>query len=102
MSGLGDLLREEKVMTGLGLAELTVLSPQNDPFRLDTRSNHKNGQWFRERMDECGLLSGVGTIHNRGIHYAIVSLGDAVRPDGKPYINDADCWAFLENASNVA
>jgi hypothetical protein len=25
-----------------------------------------------------------------------------VRPDGKPYVNDADCWAFLENASNVA
>ena len=102
MSSLGDLLREEKAMTGLGLAELTVLSPQNDPFRLDTPSNHKNGLWFRDRMEECGLLKGAGTIHNRGIHYAIVSLGNAVRPDGKPYINDADCWAFLENASNVA
>lgn len=96
------MLREEKALTGLGLAELTVLSPQNDPFRLDTPTNHKNGLWFRERMEECGLLARAGAIHNRGIHYAIVSLGNAVRPDGKPYINDADCWAFLENASNVA
>lgn len=99
---LGDMLRDEKEMTGLGFAELTVLSPQNDPFRLDTPTNHKNGQWFRDHMEQCGLLSGAGTIHNRGIHYAIVSLGNAVRPDGKPYINDAECWAFLENASNVA
>lgn len=99
---LGDLLKAEKARTGLGLGDLTVLSTQIDPFRLDTPTNHKNGQWFRDRMEECGLLSGIGTIHNRGIHYAIVSLGNAVRPDGKPYINDADCWAFLENASNVA
>jgi hypothetical protein len=99
---LGDILRDEKALTGLSLEDLTVLSTQNDPFRLDTKANHVNGRWFRDRMEECGLLEGNGTIHNRGIHYAIVSLGNAVRPDGRPYQNDDDSWAFLEKASNIA
>lgn len=103
MIGLGDLLRATKDETGVGLADLTVLSPQNDPFRLDTPTNHEVGKWFRDQMEACGLLSRETPIHNRGIHYAIVSRGKkAKKPSGKPYKNDADCWSFLEAASKAA
>lgn len=102
MSGLGDILRGAKREHGASLCDLTVLSPQNDPFRLDTPANHVKGRWFREHMEACGLFSTGARIHNRGIHYAIVSLGRARLPDGSPYVNDADCWAFLEDASNTA
>lgn len=101
-TNLGAMLRATKKMTKASLGDLTVLSPQNDPFRLDTKANHIKGRWFRDRMEECGLLAGERQIHNRGIHYAIVSLGTARLPNGSPYINDADCWAFLEDASSTA
>jgi hypothetical protein len=102
MTGLGDLLRTIKDESGIGLGDLTVLSSQNDPFRLDTPANHENGKWFREQMEACGLLKRANPIHNRGIHYAIVSRGKAKLPSGKRYKNDADCWDFLETRASKA
>src|SRR5262245_52584401 len=103
MTALGDLLRATKEDCGIGLGNLTVLSPQIDPFRLDTATNHEVGKWFRDQMDACGLLDRASPIHNRGVHYAIVSRGEeAKRLSGKPYRNDSDCWAFLETASKAA
>lgn len=99
---LGAILREAKETYKASLSDLTVLSPQNDPFRLDTPANHAKGRWFRDHMEKCGLLSGAARIHNRGIHYAIVSLGNATLPDGSPFINNTDCWDFIEDASNTA
>lgn len=99
---LGDILKAEKDRTGLGLGELTVLSPQNDPYRLDTKANHQKAEWFRDQMERAGLFRTAATYHNRGIHYAVVSLGDARLPDGNPYKNDFDCWMYLQNASNIA
>lgn len=99
---LGNLLRETKETHKASLNDLTVLSPQNDPFRLDTPANHVKGRWFRDQMEACGLFRTDRKIHNRGIHYAIVSLGNAVLPNGAPYINDADCWAFLEETSSAS
>jgi hypothetical protein len=99
---LGDILREEKDRTGLGLGELTVLSNVNDPYRLDTKANHIKGRWFRDQMERAGLFRTAATYHNRGIHYAVVSLGDALLPEGEPYINDFDCWMYLQGASNIA
>lgn len=99
---LGAILRAAKESTKASLADLTVLSPQNDPFRLDTPANHVKGQWLRDQMEACGLYETDARIHNRGLHYAIQSRGDATLPNGAPYINDADCWAFLEDASNAA
>lgn len=43
------------------------------------------------------------TIHLRGAHYAIAARGDVRRPDGYLYVNDADCWGFVDGtASNCA
>src|SRR5262245_44050696 len=97
MTGLGGRLRAPKEDCGHDLSDRTVLSPQIDPFRLDTPTNHEVGKWFRDQMDACGLLDREAPIHNRGVHYAIVSRGKkAKRPKGKLYKNDADCWVFLE------
>ena len=102
-SSLGDILRAAQEESGLGLGELTVLSAANDPFRLDTPANHINGRWFLEQMEACGLMARANPIHNRGIHYAIVSRGNKAKlPSGKPYKNDADCWAFLEDRASKA
>ncbi|MET4483112.1 hypothetical protein [Bradyrhizobium sp. F1.13.3] len=99
---LSDILREEKDRTGIDLGNLTVLSPRLDPYRLDTKANHNKGQWFRDQMEHAGLFRTEATYHNRGIHYAVVSLGDACLPSGIPYKNDFDCWTFLQDASNIA
>ena len=95
MSTLGEILRAAKEESGRGLGDLTVLSAVNDPFRLDTPTNHAAGAWLRDQMETAGLLARTNPIHNRGIHYAIVAAGDAKLPSGKGYKNDADCWAFL-------
>lgn len=99
---LGNLLREAKERHNASLSDLTVLSPQNDPFRLDTAANHAKGRWFRDNLLACGVLSSGRTIHNRGAHYAIVSLGNAAMPSGEAYVNNIECWDFLEEASNAA
>lgn len=102
MTSLGNLLKAEKARTRLGLGDLTVLSNAVDPYRLDTKANHIKGQWFRDQMERAGLFRTAATYHNRGIHYAVVSLGDARLPEGSPYINNFDCWMYLQSASNIA
>lgn len=103
---LAEKLRQLSEGAGLTLDDLTVLRKKGDPYRLDIPSNHRDGKWFRERMEACGLIRSDGyfsrSIHNRGIHYAIFSKG-SVRPDtGQPYLNTKDGWDFLEQASKAA
>ena len=31
---------------GCSLKDLTVLAPQNDPFRVDTPARHRDGEWL--------------------------------------------------------
>jgi hypothetical protein len=102
MSALGNVLRTIKAEHNIGLGDLTVLSPQNDPFRLDTPANHEVGCWLRDQMADAGLLSSQATIHNRGIHYALVSRDGVKLPSGLPYENNAECWAFLEDRASKA
>jgi hypothetical protein len=97
---LGDILKAEKARTGFSLGDLTVLSPQNDPYRLDTPANHQKAKWFRDAMELVGRLDGPSTIHNRGIYYAFV--GEIALPDGEPFINNDDCYRFVVEASNIA
>jgi hypothetical protein len=99
---LSDRLREVCAEQGVGLGELTVLSAGVDPFRLDTPKNRRLGEWLAAQMERAGLLSTAASIHNRGIHYAIVSLGDVLLPTGEPYRNDVACWTILEDASAAA
>jgi hypothetical protein len=97
---LRSVIKASKRSTGENLADLTVLSPQADPYRFDTKAGHRDGRWFAEQVER--FLPGGGTIHLRGQHYRISAPGTILKPDGKPYINDGDNWAFLEKASKAA
>ena len=37
------------------LKDLTVLAPQNDPFRVDTPARHHDGEWLATTAQELGL-----------------------------------------------
>jgi hypothetical protein len=100
MSALNVMLRELARAEGVTLSDLTVLSPANDPFRIDTAGNREAGKWLRDQMEAPEIRG--RRLHNRGLHYAITSRGNARFPSGEPYINDADGWAFLERASGAA
>jgi hypothetical protein len=101
---LRRLLEDTADICGWSLKDLTVLSQQVDPFRLDTPANHRDGEWLANAARDVGVLTGDRTIHLRGLHYAItMSSVSFTRPDGTPYINNDDCWGWLqEDAAKAA
>jgi hypothetical protein len=75
------------------LNDFTVLSAAVDPYRIDTAAGHRDGQWLAEQLAK---LYGAGErAHWRGIHYAIVSVGDIEKPNGEIYRNTEDDWQWL-------
>ena len=48
------------------------------------------------------LLPADKKIHLRGLFYRIVTAGDIRRPDGSPFINDLDCWEWLQDTAAKA
>jgi hypothetical protein len=81
----------------LSMKDLTVLSPQIDPFRLDTTANHKVGKWLADTAATLGL--GHRKIHLRGLHYMI--LGQP-KPDGSAYTNTEADWLWLSGEAGKA
>jgi len=82
---------------GLSAKDLTVLAPQNDPFRLETPARHRDGEWLAMTARELGL--GDRKIHLRGLHYMVIGRP---KPDGTPYTNtDAD-WLWLSGDAGKA
>ena len=76
---------------GCSFRDLTVLAPQNDPFRVDTPARHRDGEWLAITARDLGL--GNRKIHLRGLHYMVIGRP---KPDGTPYRNtDAD-WLWLQ------
>jgi hypothetical protein len=98
MTALREIIEGAKIETGLGLGQLTALSPQNDPYRLDTPANHALGKWFSDQMERLNLLQ--RRLHLRGIHYAL--LGSTTMPTGEPYINTDECWEWLQDEAAKA
>jgi hypothetical protein len=87
----------------LSMKDLTVLSPQVDPFRIDTPANHRDGQWLAEACATLGLFTNGKTRHLRGLHYAISQVAFKIkRPDGSIYINNDPCWEWLNGALKAA
>lgn len=83
------------------LSDYTVLSPQNDPYRLDLPDNHRNGAWFAEMVER--FVENEGTVHLRGLHYRLVASADVVRPDnGKRYKNTDEDWVWLSTKAAKA
>lgn len=74
----------------VSMKDLTVLAPQNDPFRVDTPARHRDGAWLAMTARDLGL--GDRKIHLRGLHYMVIGRE---KPDGTAYRNtDAD-WLWL-------
>lgn len=87
-------------VAGLSITELTVLSPGNDPYRRDTTDGHRDGKWFAEQV--ARFIQADARVHLRGLFYRIVSAGGVKRPDGVSFVNDFDCWAWLQNKASKA
>jgi len=85
---------------GCSLKDLTVLSPQRDPYRLDTPANHNVGRWLAGAIESVGHSVTASRIHLRGLHYKLV--GRVSLPNGEPYINSADCWLFMSEKASKA
>lgn len=90
-----DTLKSAMAIGKVKIADLTVLSPGNDPFRQDTAGRHRDGAWLGERFAEL-----AGRVrHLRGLHYALIG---SFMPDGLPYINDDEHWSWLARAAKGA
>jgi hypothetical protein len=84
--------------TGYSLADLTVLSAQVDPYRLDTPAGHRDGKWAASQLARA-YHSGK-QAHLRGLHYAMVIKKRGVKktfkkPDGTIYRNTFEDWQWL-------
>lgn len=97
VSPLRQLLAATIDEHNVSMSELTVLAPQNDPFRVDTPARHRDGEWLAVTARDLGL--GDRKIHLRGLHYMVLGRP---KPDGTPYENtDAD-WLWLQSDAGKA
>jgi hypothetical protein len=81
---LGAILRSVSSEGGAPLSDLTVLSSDNDPYRLDTPSNHRNAKWCRDCVERCGLLASRvegSAMTPRKQKAGVVSAGASQIPD---------------------
>jgi hypothetical protein len=97
---LRSILDKACLDTGSTLADLTALSPQNDPYRLDTPTFHTEGRWLAEQMVNLRLAE--RRIHLRGLHYALVSTSGLVKPNGDLYRNTERDWLWLQSSAAKA
>ena len=98
---LRSVLERARLDAGCSLGELTALSAQVDPYRLDTPAGHRDGKWLAQQLNKA-----IGTsrrIHWRGLHYVLVSgKRPAVKPDGEIYRNTEKDWLWLSEVAGKA
>src|SRR5262245_49747893 len=97
---LRSVLEGAREKAGCGLGDLTVLSAQVDPYRLDTSSGHRDGRWVAEQLERT--IKHGKKIHWRGLHYAIVVVGDIRKPNGEIYVNSNEDWEWLSTVAGKA
>src|SRR6516225_9841271 len=97
---LRSVLEKACLKSGCNLGDLTVLSAQVDPYRLDTPSGHRDGQWLAEHFNR--LVGQNRQIHWRGLHYVLVSTTGIIKPNGEPYLNDDANWTWLIDTAGKA
>jgi hypothetical protein len=97
LSPLRQALVAAAAEAGCPLKDLTVLAPQNDPFRVDTPAGHRDGEWLAITARELGL--GDRRIHLRGLHYMVLGRP---KPDGSPYANTEEDWEWLQAGAGKA
>jgi hypothetical protein len=97
---LRSVLERASAKIGSNLTDLTVLSAQVDPYRLDTPSGHRDGQWIAKQLDRA--IGKKRRIHWRGLHYALVSTSNLIKPNGERYRNNDENWTWLVNVAGKA
>src|SRR6476620_10436092 len=97
---LRSILETARKKIDCGLGALTVLSAQVDPYRLDTSSGHRDGEWVAKQFDRA--IGKKRPIHWRGLHYALVSTSDLVKPNGERYRNTDEDWTWLSSVAGKA
>ena len=98
---LRSVLERARGEAGCSLSDLTALSPQVDPYRLDTAAGHRDGKWLADHLNEA--LGASRRIHWRGLHYVLVSgKTPAVKPDGTVYRNTEEDWLWLSGIAGKA
>jgi hypothetical protein len=98
---LRSVLERARQEVGCSLSELTALSAQVDPYRLDTPAGHRDGQWLAKQLDKA--IGGSRRIHWRGLHYVLVSCKKpVVKPDGEVYRNTEDDWLWMSGVAGKA
>jgi hypothetical protein len=97
---LRSALESVRTESGYSLSDLTVLSPQVDPYRLDTAAGHRDGAWLAKELNRA--VGRARRIHLRGIHYALVAKGNVRKPNGEPYVNDDENWTWLSSVAGKA
>ena len=101
--GSGVLYREIEAAaaaSGSSIKALTVLSPKNDPYRLDTTVGHALGEWLAEQIEH--FIGAERRVHLRGLLYVLVSAGNVLKPDGRLFVNTHDNWLWLGRAAKAA
>jgi hypothetical protein len=97
---LRSIIENARQELGYGLGELTVLSAQVDPYRLDTSSGHRDGAWLAKQLNR--LVTRGKKIHWRGLHYVIVAKGNLRKPNGETYVNTDEDWVWLSTVAGKA
>ena len=69
---LRSILERARLAAGCSLGELTALSAQVDPYRLDTPAGHRDGKWLAHHLEQ-GASGDSKRIHWRGLHYVLVA-----------------------------
>jgi hypothetical protein len=97
---LRSIIEAARQELGYGLGDLTVLSAQVDPYRLDTPSGHRDGQWLAQQIDR--VIGKKKRIHWRGLHYAVLVQGNVRKPNGEIYTNTDDDWNWISTVAGKA
>jgi hypothetical protein len=76
--------------------DLTVLSRERDPFRLDIPTKRRDAEWFADKFRRH--FADREEAHLREIHYVLATAVPPIRrPDGHPYRNTHKDWRWLLN-----
>ena len=97
---LATVMREAMAETGRSMTDLSVMSDDADPYRMDTPAKHRDAQWFAAQVER--FIAPDRRIHVRGVFYACVSAGDVVKPDGEPFENNEEDEMFLGRVAKYA
>jgi hypothetical protein len=90
---LRAILETARIHADCSLSDLTVLSSQVDPYRLDTPAGHRDGAWLAKQLNRA--IGRTRKIHWRGLHYILVVKANVPKPNGEIYRNIDEDWEWL-------